>query len=335
MSSMFPSPVRRRRSVAGMIVLGSICVGAGIWLWPRGSGGDGDRPPDLRSNAPPSPQEATVAPTPAPAPAPAPAPELRPAVAASSTLGPEEAEAEARERVKKAEAAGDAPVLRKLLGTYVLDEGLPAALREEWLARADDLNRRLVWSAAPGPGFFSAEVRRGDSYWKICERLRKERGLKFSAALLEAINHVPVSRLRSDRPVKVPEEPLAVIVDKSEFRLYLVLGGAYLLHWPVGIGRNGLTPEGAFTIGGKMAKPLWTDPKTGKNIRYGEPGHLIGSRWLALLEGGKKTSYGLHGTIEPASIGTAASDGCVRLKNEDVERLYDLVPEGIEVRIRP
>jgi lipoprotein-anchoring transpeptidase ErfK/SrfK len=43
--------------------------------------------------------------------------------------------------------------------------------------------------------------------------------------------------------------------------------------------------------------------------------------------------YGLHGTDEPASIGRSASHGCVRLRNEDIETLYRIVPVGTVVYI--
>lgn len=55
---------------------------------------------------------------------------------------------------------------------------------------------------------------------------------------------------------------------------------------------------------------------------------VLGTRRLELGDG-----YGIHGTNEPASIGHAASHGCVRLRNEDVEKLYDMVPVGTPVYI--
>ncbi|NLC47295.1 MAG: L,D-transpeptidase, partial [Firmicutes bacterium] len=45
--------------------------------------------------------------------------------------------------------------------------------------------------------------------------------------------------------------------------------------------------------------------------------------------------YGIHGTDEPSSIGKHASSGCIRLRNRDVEELYDQVQIGTEVEIRP
>ena len=47
-----------------------------------------------------------------------------------------------------------------------------------------------------------------------------------------------------------------------------------------------------------------------------------------------KTGFGIHGTIDPESIGRAESAGCVRMNKDDVEELFDLVPQGSEVVIR-
>jgi hypothetical protein len=55
---------------------------------------------------------------------------------------------------------------------------------------------------------------------------------------------------------------------------------------------------------------------------------IMGTRRLYLGDG-----YGIHGTDHPESIGRAASHGCVRLRNEDIEKLYDMVPVGTVVYI--
>jgi L,D-transpeptidase ErfK/SrfK len=49
---------------------------------------------------------------------------------------------------------------------------------------------------------------------------------------------------------------------------------------------------------------------------------------------GARTSYGFHGTWEPESIGQAASDGCIRLLNDDAEELFLVLPEGAPIRIQ-
>ncbi|MCX5679981.1 MAG: L,D-transpeptidase [Candidatus Omnitrophica bacterium] len=56
---------------------------------------------------------------------------------------------------------------------------------------------------------------------------------------------------------------------------------------------------------------------------------MLGSRWLGI----SKPSYGIHGTTQPESIGQSVTEGCVRMRNEEVKELYILVPEGTEVVI--
>jgi hypothetical protein len=55
---------------------------------------------------------------------------------------------------------------------------------------------------------------------------------------------------------------------------------------------------------------------------------VLGTRRLVLGDG-----YGIHGTDAPESIGRSVSHGCVRLRNEDIEKLYDMVPVGTPVYI--
>lgn len=64
-------------------------------------------------------------------------------------------------------------------------------------------------------------------------------------------------------------------------------------------------------------------------VPFGDPKNILGSRWMGISHPG----YGIHGTTEPGSIGKNVTAGCVRLKNEDVEELYSIVPEGTEVVI--
>ena len=62
---------------------------------------------------------------------------------------------------------------------------------------------------------------------------------------------------------------------------------------------------------------------------------MLGTRWMEFkkLKGGGM--YGIHGTNEPHLIGLAVSHGCVRMRNRDVEELFELVPPGTKVTIRP
>jgi uncharacterized protein YgiM (DUF1202 family) len=118
-------------------------------------------------------------------------------------------------------------------------------------------------------------------------------------------------------------------VDKQTNKLYLYKNRDLYKVYPVATGRTqSLTPEGTFTLVVKIVKPGW------KNIPGGDPNNPLGPRWLGIsVNGDKGRSYGIHGTNQPQSIGTHASSGCVRMRNEDVIQLYDIVPEGTPVWI--
>ncbi|MFZ5815279.1 MAG: L,D-transpeptidase [Bacillota bacterium] len=129
--------------------------------------------------------------------------------------------------------------------------------------------------------------------------------------------------------------PKRIVIDKSENRLRLYENGRLLREYPVATGKEpSLTPEGSFTIVNKIVNPSWTNPRTGRTIPGGSPENPLGSRWLGLSIGGGST-YGIHGTNQPGSIGGYISLGCVRMHNRDVEELFRLVPVGTPVVIQP
>ena len=100
------------------------------------------------------------------------------------------------------------------------------------------------------------------------------------------------------------------------------------------------TPTGLWAVkpAGKLITPTWTDPLSGKTYEAEDPDYPLGSRWIG-LEGLKgdavgRTGFAIHGTKNPEEIGTAGSQGCVRLHNGDVILLYNLlVPEYSRVEI--
>ena len=78
-----------------------------------------------------------------------------------------------------------------------------------------------------------------------------------------------------------------------------------------------------------MRNPEWTDPRTGEYYHPDAPDNPLGEHWIG-LEGQSgpargQTSYGIHGTIEPKSIGSDMSRGCVRMHNRDVAEVFDML----------
>jgi L,D-transpeptidase ErfK/SrfK len=86
------------------------------------------------------------------------------------------------------------------------------------------------------------------------------------------------------------------------------------------------SPVGTFTIERRVANPTYRH--NGKTVLPG-PGNPVGTRWMGL----SKHGYGIHGTNEPKSIGKAASHGCIRMAQADLEEFYELVAVGDTVEL--
>jgi lipoprotein-anchoring transpeptidase ErfK/SrfK len=144
-----------------------------------------------------------------------------------------------------------------------------------------------------------------------------------------------------------PQEPGTIIVDPDFFALYLALTERRGMQYTVGVGRGNLYESGWFTVGAKKEWPSWTptkamierDPDHYAKYADGMPGgpeNPLGARALYLFdEAGNDTFLRIHGTPEPWTIGSAVSNGCVRLANEHVVELYDQVEIGAPVLLLP
>jgi lipoprotein-anchoring transpeptidase ErfK/SrfK len=127
-----------------------------------------------------------------------------------------------------------------------------------------------------------------------------------------------------------------VIVNRKAFRLTLYKGLKVEKSYPIAVGQIGLeTPAGLYKIQNKAINPAWHVPHSdwagklaGKVIPGDDPTNPIKARWLGIYDG-----VGIHGTSEDASIGSAASHGCIRMHIPDVEDLYPRVPVGSSVYI--
>jgi len=153
--------------------------------------------------------------------------------------------------------------------------------------------------------------------------------------ILQTVNNISRPELlRAGQRIKVIHGPFHAKVYRSTFTLDVYLQNTFVRSFRVGLGKDGKeTPTGLWSVkqGGKLIKPPWSDPVTGKLLHYGDEGYALGSRWIALdgLQGDAKgrTGFGIHGTIEPETIGTKSSNGCIRLHNGDVKKVYDLLTE--------
>lgn len=140
------------------------------------------------------------------------------------------------------------------------------------------------------------------------------------------------------------DEPVGtIVVDTPNRFLYLVQPGGMAIRYGVGVGREeALQFKGTARVGRKAAWPRWTptanmvrrEPDRYGPYRNGVEGGLnnpLGARALYLYRGGRDTHFRIHGTLEPYTIGTNVSSGCIRLMNQDIIDLYERVPVGAKV----
>ena len=152
---------------------------------------------------------------------------------------------------------------------------------------------------------------------------------QLSWEYLAKLNRTSPKRIQVGQKLKVMKGPFGAVVDLKDFTLTVHLHGYYVKRYDVGIGKDSSSPVGKFTVLNKIENPQYTDDRTGKVINGDDPANPLGERWIDL-----GNSYGIHGTIDPDSIGKAESRGCIRLRDNDIVEVYDFLVKGSEVVLR-
>lgn len=132
-----------------------------------------------------------------------------------------------------------------------------------------------------------------------------------------------------------------ILIDTSQKFLYLYNANGTARRYGVAVGASGYGWSGTAKVGRKATWPAWHPTDDMRNKAPGlprriEPGthNPLGARALYLYQNGVDTLYRIHGTSEPWTIGTEASSGCIRMLNEDVIELYNLVSTGATVIVK-
>jgi len=136
-------------------------------------------------------------------------------------------------------------------------------------------------------------------------------------------------------------QPGTIVINAHQRRLFFVVREGVAISYPVAVPKSGKEWSGVAAIDGKYVNPDWVPPAIVKAdhpelpnyIRGGSPHNPMGIRALTL----DRHQVAIHGTTAKmrASIGTAASYGCIRMLNEDVSDLYDRVSVGSPVIMTP
>jgi len=137
-------------------------------------------------------------------------------------------------------------------------------------------------------------------------------------------------------PYSGTEKPGTVVIDTAQRFLFLVQDDGTARRYGVGVGREGFGWRGTETISAKREWPDWRPPPEMLKREPDLPRHMpggpnnpLGARALYL----GSTLYRIHGSNEPWTIGQAVSSGCIRMRNEDVEDLYERVRIGTQVKV--
>lgn len=306
--------------------------------------------------APTRPTSPTTAPANAPPQAPAGSPGLSPTTpptappTAPPAAPPSSGPAVSNSDLSKAlQLQASDPVMARTLVTRALDAGnLSASERLRGYDVVNALGKSLFLNTNVNPNDPVMKVHTIQPGESLAKVVRNE-GLACETLLLKRINGIKDERrIQIGQRVRVPKGAFHAEVIKSEFRfnLYLDAGEGstervMVASLPCGLGESNGTPTGLFKVRpkSKLIDPEWTHPKTGEHFASNDPRNPIGEYWIGImgLEDKNKdlAGYGIHGTVDPESIGHERSLGCIRMLADDIAYVYEcLVDPQSTIRIK-
>lgn len=219
------------------------------------------------------------------------------------------------------------PVAARAIVEELLQQGTYERFSEPWIQAAEllgKINAEIMLSDVPAPEKVTYTVERGDSVWRIAKKLNVTMPMVMQGNSIDPSD----PKVFPGQTLKIYKGDWNVLVSKSHYLMQLRDSDRLVKIYHVGIGRQDRTPIGQFRITTKERDPIWHF--RGKQYPFGHPENVLGTRWMglepvgdtnALLEG-----YGIHGTNDPTSIGGSESNGCIRMLNEQVEELFEIVP---------
>lgn len=259
------------------------------------------------------------------------APVIKPQPIASTSANPL---LDGRARFDAGDLIGARNLVTQAVAGATLNPADASAARELANKISDDLlfGRKV---AKDDPHCFAYTVQLGDRLSKLAVQN------EVTPELLCRINGIADARkMRAHQTLKIVRGPFHAVVSKSQFTMDIYLGipgeaGSVLVRsFSVGLGKDDSTPAGKWLIEPhkKLKNPTYYSPRGEGIIASDDPRNPLGEYWLGLvgLEGQAvgKASYGIHGTIDPNSIGKMESMGCIRMRNEDVAIVYELLVDG-------
>lgn len=235
-------------------------------------------------------------------------------VASAANLYQQGITAEANDELTDAQSA-----YKKLISDYPDFDKIEDAQK-----KLEAVNMKIIFSKAETPSTTVYTVEPGDSLAKIAKKHNT------TIELIKKSNNLTGDMIRVGQHLRLWKGTFSVYVDKSQNTLMLKSDNDIVKVYLISTGKNNITPVGTFTIVNKMVNPVWFK-EGGKVIPPESPENILGTRWMGFND--PYGSYGIHGTTEPEKLGKQVTAGCVRMRNEEVEELYALLPEGTQVTV--
>lgn len=159
-----------------------------------------------------------------------------------------------------------------------------------------------------------------------------------------APSNIPADIAPSDKPANISPSnkpspasdslSTRLVIKLGERRVYVYRDNQMQISYPIAVGKDGWeTPVGTYQVMQMIKNPTWEHPWTGELVEPG-PDNPLGTRWIGFWTDGKDV-IGFHGTPNEDSVGQAASHGCVRMFDRDVQALFEKVSVGTTVVVEP
>jgi len=151
---------------------------------------------------------------------------------------------------------------------------------------------------------------------------------------LPAIDPGKIKPQYQEQPIAPQEQSLRLVIQLSRRRVTVYRGSTAVKSYSIAVGKPGWeTPKGTYKVQQMFRNPTWIHPlQKGITIAGGDPENPLGRFWIGFWTDGKNW-IGFHGTPNQASVGSAASHGCIRMYNKDIEELFSKVSLGTEVKV--
>ena len=188
----------------------------------------------------------------------------------------------------------------------------------------------------------------GELLVKVQEEVPKRKSDPIPPLAIPLSDAASLARIPDD---VMERKGLQLVLDRKHHQLLVLKDGLMTRRFPAAVGTTGWeTPAGRFRVFEKVKEPVWTHPVSGELVDAESEKNPLGSRWIGFhrdckgrtgwdgeqyLDINGCTVAGFHGTPFRWTVGRAVSHGCVRLYEENVQEVFDLVRVGTQVTVLP